>query len=190
LPLLVVASLELLRGVSERSSKHCLFGAGCLIAAGLVGRVGGEPLPYRIPIGFHVALTAFLILGSSFEDALGRWSRNAGAALGVMGCLVVMLGPQGSGPGELPSWMVCVYPMTMGLVLAAYGRLLGHRESLYAAGAIIASWLAWLGWRGHRSIRHYVAGLDFIALGLVSFALAWVTSMVKGGKPPMGNDET
>jgi hypothetical protein len=31
-------------------------------------------------------------------------------------------------------------------------------------------------------VRHLVAGLDYIALGMLSFALAWLTSLVKGGK--------
>ena len=65
-----------------------------------------------------------------------------------------------------------VYPLAMCLVLAAYGRWLGHRLSLSAAGLILASWLIWSGWRGYRSVRHLVAGLDYIAMGMLSFALA------------------
>lgn len=59
---------------------------------------------------------------------------------------------------------------------------LGHRVSLSAAGLILAFWLIGSGWRGYRSVRHLVAGLDYIALGMLSFALAWLTSLVKGGK--------
>ncbi|MBV8126116.1 MAG: hypothetical protein JO114_00465 [Planctomycetaceae bacterium] len=44
------------------------------------------------------------------------------------------------------------------------------------------STLIWSGWRGYRSARQFVAGLDYIALGMLSFALAWLTSLVKGGK--------
>ena len=70
----------------------------------------------------------------------------------------------------------------MCLVLAAYGRLFRHKFSLSAAGLILASWLIWTGWRGYRSARQVIVGLDYIALGMLSFVLAWFTSLVKGGK--------
>ena len=35
-----------------------------------------------------------------------------------------------------------------------------------------------------------MAGLDYIALGVASFALAWLTSLVKGGVVPFGTGAT
>jgi hypothetical protein len=186
LPLFTIASLQLALGMLGRNSWRCLFGAGCLIAAGMVGGAGGTSVPYRLPVGFHAVLLAILVLGSIFDDVLGRWLRNVGAALAVVGCLAVMIGRTSGSLEALPVWIPWVYPVAMCLVLAAYGRLIGHRASLSAAGLILATWLIWSGWRGYRSLRQLAAGLDYIALGLVFFALAWLTSLVKGGALPLG----
>ncbi len=182
LPLLAVAVLQFALAAFRRDSWRCLFGAGCLIAAGMVCRVGGAPMPYRVSVSFHLVLLTILALGAVFDDALGRSLRNVGTALAVLGCMVAMAG-WSVGVGEsLPLWAPWIYPLAMCLVLAAYGRLLGHRLSLSTAGLLLAFWLIWSGWRGYRSARHLVAGLDYIALGMLSFAMAWLTSLVKGGK--------
>ena len=131
-----------------------------------------------------------LVLGSVFDDALGRGLRNLAAALAVLGCLAVMTGRAGASSDALPSWVPWVYPLAMCLVLAAYGRWLGHGPSLWAAGLIVSLWLIGSGWRGYCSLRHLIAGLDYIALGVASFALAWLTSLVKGGVVPFGTGAT
>ncbi len=182
LPLVAVAILQLALAALRHSSWRCLFGASCLIAAGMVGQINGAPLPYRVPVGFHMVLLTLLTLGSVFDDALGRWLRNAAAALAILGCLTVMVGWTAGVGASQTSWVPWVYPPVLCLVLGAYGRVLGHRASLAAAGLILASWLIWTGWRGYRSARQLIAGLDYIALGMLSFALAWLTSLVKGGK--------
>jgi hypothetical protein len=189
-PLLVVAGLQIVLGLLRRSSWHCLLGAGCLIAAGIFGHVGGEPSPRRLPIAFHATLLAMLVLGSVFDDAVGRGLRNLAAALGVLGCLAVTTGRAGASSEALPPWLPWVYPVAMCLVLAAYGRWLDHGPSLWAAGVIVFFWLVGSGWRGYCSLRHLIAGLDYIALGGASFALAWLTSLVKGGVVPFGTGGT
>lgn len=184
LSLLAVAVLQFALAVSRRDAWRCLLGAGCLIAAVMVGRPAGAPMPYRVPVGFHMMLLTFLTLGSVFDSALGRWLRNIGMALAVLGCMIVMIGWSVGAGESLPPWVPWIYPPAVCLVLAAYGRLLGHRLAVSAAGLVLASWLVWSGGRGYRSARHRVAGLDYIALGMLSFALAWLTSLVKGGKLP------
>ena len=141
------------------------------------------PMPYRLPIGFHMTLLTFLALGTVSDDVLGRWLRNVGVALAALGCLFVMSGLKVQAGDSLPIWLPWIYPPAVCLVLATYGQLLGHRQALSAAGLILASWLVWFGWRGYCSARQLVLGLDYIALGMLSFfALAWLTSLVKGGK--------
>jgi len=78
------------------------------------------------------------------------------------------------------------YAPAMAALIAGYGLALGHRISLTAAGLIAASWLAVLGWRGYGALRQIAPGLDFIAVGLVFFSLAVLTSMAKGGVLPWG----
>jgi hypothetical protein len=189
-PLLVVAGLQILLGLLGRSSWRCLLGAGCLIAAGLVAHAQGEPSPHRLPIAFHATLLTMLVLGSVFDDALGRGLRNLAAALAVLGCLAVMTGRAGTSSEALPPWLPWIYPPALCLVLAAYGRWLGHGPSLWAAGLTVCLWLIGSGWRGYCSLRHLVAGLDYIALGVASFALAWLTSLIKGGVVPLGTGAT
>ena len=59
--------------------------------------------------------------------------------------------------------------------------MLGHRTSLAVAGLILSRWLARRRLAGLRSLRQVVAGIDYIAIGMVLFGLAVLTSMVKGG---------
>ncbi len=84
----------------------------------------------------------------------------------------------------VPSWAIEAYAPAMSLLIAGYGLALGHRASLAVAGAILASWLAVLGWRGYSALRQVAAGLDYIAIGMVLFSLAVLTSMAKGGVLP------
>jgi hypothetical protein len=189
-PLLVVAGLQILLGLLGRSSCHCLLGAGCLIAAGIFGRVGGEPSPLRLPIAFHATLLTMLVLGSVFDDARGRGLRNVAAALAALGCLAVMIGRVGATSAVVPTWFPWIYPLAISLVLGAYGRWLGHGPSLWAAGLIVFFWLIASVGRGYSSLRLLIAGLDYIALGAASFALAWLTSLVKGGVVPFGTGAT
>ena len=154
--------------------------------SGIFGRVDGELSPLRLPIAFHVALLTMLVLGSVFDDALGRGLRHVAAALAALGCLAVMTGRVGATSSVIPTWFLWIYPLAISLVLGAYGRWLGHGPSLWAAGLIVFFWLIASVGRGYSSLRLLIAGLDYIALGAVSFALAWLTSLVKGGVVPFG----
>ena len=48
--------------------------------------------------------------------------------------------------------------------------------------AILFAWLAAAFCRGYGDLRQVVAGIDYIAIGMVLFSLAVLTSMVKGGR--------
>jgi hypothetical protein len=72
----------------------------------------------------------------------------------------------------------------MAMAIAGYGFMLGHRASCTVAGFILAAWLVAVGCRGYGSLRRVVSGLDYIAIGLVFFSLAVLTSMAKGGALP------
>ncbi len=186
LPMAVVSGLLFAIAVIRRDRWFCLLAVGCLVAATLTGRIGGAPLPYRLPLGYHVALFALLALGAVCEDALGRWCRNYGALLALLGCIALLVRPDGGMEDQVPPLARWIYPPVMCLVLAAYGWLLKHRGSLAAAGAILTCWALWSGWLAYRYLRVLVAGLDYIALGMASLALAWLTSLSKGASSPPG----
>lgn len=86
----------------------------------------------------------------------------------------------------VPAWALEVYPLVIAAVIAGYGLMLRHRTSLMIAGLTLSSWLVVLGWRGYISARQVVAGLDYLAIGMILFALAVLTSVVKGGVMPWG----
>jgi hypothetical protein len=98
----------------------------------------------------------------------------------LLGCLIVM-GGRLERTGMIPAWATAAYPLVMTAMIAGYGILLGHRTSLASAGLILSSWLGITGWRGYCSLRQVVVGIDYIALGMILFTLAVLTSLVKGG---------
>ena len=184
LPILAAAMAQTVVGLRRRDAGRCLIGASGLVASAMIGRgaIGGAGDP--VPATFHLVLIAVLVVGAAFDDRLGRLLRTAGAVLALLGALVVMMGPV-ERTGALPTWAVEVYPLVMSLMIASYGFMLGHRTSLASAGLIVIVWLAALACRGYASLRHVVAGLDYIAIGLVLFLLAVLTSMAKGGALPL-----
>ena len=118
----------------------------------------------------------------------------------MLASLIVLSG-RSEQTGDVPTWAMEVYPLAMAMAIAGYGFLLGHRTSRTAAGLILAAWLVVVGCRGYGLLRRVVTGLDFIAIGLVFFSLAVLTSMAKGGRvakevagitkrrsPTLGND--
>jgi hypothetical protein len=50
----------------------------------------------------------------------------------------------------------------------------------------VSGWRVAVGWRGYLFARHAVLGLDYFAIGMIHFALAALTSVVKGGVLPWG----
>ena len=132
------------------------------------------------PIAFHVALVAALGIGAVFNDMIGHFFRAVGAAMAVLGSLMVLTGTVERSPA-IASWAFEVYPFIVCVIIAAYGFVLGHRTSLASAGLIVFVWLAGVGWRGYCSLRQFAAGIDYIAVGMLLFSLAVLTSMVKGG---------
>ena len=121
-----------------------------------------------------------LFVGAVFDDRMGHFLRNLGASMAVVGSLFVLTGSIERSPA-IPSWAIDIYPLLVCVVISGYGFVLGHRTSLASAGLILFSWLASVGWWGYCSLRQFAAGIDYIAVGMLLFSLAVLTSMVKGG---------
>jgi len=180
LPTLAVAALLLASGLRRRDAWRCLLGACCLAASAVLSLPVTGAGAHRGPLAYHLVLVAALVVGAAFRDAVGRSLRVVGAVMALLASLAALSGRYGS-PGGVPDWALDAYPLVMSLLVAGYGLRLGHRTSLSVAGLIASCWLVALGGRGYGSLRHVVAGLDYIALGMVAFALAVVTSIAKGG---------
>jgi hypothetical protein len=185
LPILAVAILQLGLGLRKRVAWRCLVGACFLAAFATIGLPGTGSGAHRGPVAFHLILVAILILGAVFNDSLGRLLRTLGAATALVGCLVVLSGRLGR-IEAVPAWAMEVYPLVIAATIAGYGLMLHHRTSLMIAGITLSSWLVVLGWRGYSSARQVVAGLDYLAIGMILFALAVLTSVFKGGVMPRG----
>jgi hypothetical protein len=126
-----------------------------------------------------------MLLDVGIQPGDGRLLRSIGSLADLLGCLVVLSGRIGR-TDTVPAWAMEVYPLVMASLIAGYGYLLKHRTSLVVAGLILVSWLVAVGWRGYSYARQTVIGLDYLAIGMVLFALAVLTSAIKGGVLPWG----
>jgi hypothetical protein len=183
LPILTAAVLQTAIGLRHRDGWRCLIGAGGLAASAMIALPATGAGNHQGPIAFHLILATVMVIGAAFDDRLGRVLRAAGAAMALLASLVVLSG-RFERTGAVPTWAMDVYPLAMAMAIAGYGFMLGHRTSRTAAGLILAAWLVAFGCRGYGSLRRVVTGLDYIAIGLVFFSLAVLTSMAKGGALP------
>ncbi len=184
-PILTAAAVQSAIGLTRRSAWRCLVGTGC---AALSATISMRPIgagAHQGPLAFHLALAAVLQVGAAFNDGLGRLLRTVGATMALLGALVAMTG-RTEHAADAPKWLVEAYPLLIALLIVGYGFVLGHRYSILSALLILSGWIAVMGCRGYVSLRKTVAGLDYIATGVVLLALAVLTSMAKGGALPWG----
>ncbi len=184
LPILAASVLQTVIGLRRRDAWRCLIGAIGLSAFAMIASPHIGAGNHRGPVSFHLILAAVLVVGAAFDDRLGHVLRTAGSMLALLASLVVMTGWIDR-TGASTWWAIEVYPLVMSAIVAGYGFLLGHRVSLASAGLILIFWVIAAGWRGYSSLRQVVAGIDYIAIGMVLFSLAVLTSMAKGGVLPI-----
>lgn len=182
-PLLVAGILQLGLGLRRREAWRCLAGACCLVVPASIAWPGTIANAHRGAIVFHLILAAVLVIGTVCDDRLGRLLRSSGAAMALLGSLVVTMGGLDR-DGRVPTWVVEVYPLVMSALLAGYGFLFAHRISVASAGIILSFWLVATGWRGYSALRQVIVGIDYITVGMALFSLAVLTSLAKGGVLP------
>jgi hypothetical protein len=181
LPVVAIAVLQTAIGLRRHDAWRCLIGAGCAVVSATIGLHEIGAGSHRGPIAFHLILIAVLAVGAAFDGALGRTLRAAGAAMAFFASFILMTGRLEE---NVPSWVPEVYPLVMSLVIAGYGFMLVDRASLASAGLNLFCWLAALGCRGYASLRQTIGGIDYIAIGMMLFGMAVLTSMAKGGVLP------
>lgn len=180
-PIVAIALLELVLGARRRDSWRCLVAACCLTTAAAMALPPSAGAS-RDPVTFHMVVVFALILGAAFDDRLGRLLRNGGPAAATLGAVVVLSGGVDR-PESIPTWALEVYPPGVIIVVAAYGYLLGHRASYTLAGLTLCLWLGVAGCRCYVVARQFIVGLDYLALSMLFFALAVLTSVSRGRVP-------
>jgi hypothetical protein len=180
LPLFLIAYQYGWLGLLRRNSRKTAIAALSAIAATTIWL---DRSTFVVPSGlvvFHLTLIAALLIGVLFDDAFARFLRQLGAIAIGLACLVAMACDPALLTGISPEGLRA-YPMILGLIAAGYGALVGGRSFFAAAAVGLGGWLVVAGWRGYFQLRQVLAGLDQIALGLVSFVLAALISLKKAG---------
>lgn len=183
-PLLAIAALQGGLGLAQRHSSRIFAGLVCLALAS--GSIASETpfASYAIPIQFHALLLAALVIGGLFHDATAQVLRKLGPISGAAASLALMLAPLDS-IQAIPIAARLSYPLVMAVVLAGYGFWLDHHRTSHQAAATIGIvWLGVFSWQGYAPLRSTVAGLDYIAGGMLFFAMAVFISFAKAGALP------
>ncbi len=180
-PIFALGALQLSLGIARRGSWRCLVGgAGLATAAALVLPDMPEAAFYRGALAFHLSLTTVLVVGAAFDSLAARLFRFLGAALVLAACLDVVFYPS-SLPSSIPWGMITAYPPAMAAIILMYGLVLRHWPSMLVSGVVLVCWLVVTGWGGYSTLRKAIRGLDWLAISLVVFVQAVLTSLAKSG---------
>ncbi len=147
-PLLAAAALQLTLGIVRRHAWHSLLGAVGLAVVVTVALPGGPVVvPWRGAMALHLVVLAVLVVGAAFRDDAGELLRAAGTGILGLACVTVALGGVSLPISQLP-WWVILYPPSVALLLAGYGRLVGPRgvwaRRIGAGGLDDGDRLAWV----------------------------------------------
>jgi len=181
-PLLIAAAIQgaicLRRPHSFRFLLSLLATIGAITVDGL-GTVL-TACDYAVPL--HLALAAVLLAGLAFRDEFAEFLRHMGALLLLIAGFYSLRLTPASFPG-LPEVWLLVYPLLLAVVAAVYGRLVRNQFHYVTAGLLACIWLLLRGWSGYLWLRRFLPGLNFIAWGLISLAVAVWISLLKMGLP-------
>ncbi|HEV3340255.1 MAG TPA: hypothetical protein VG125_07855 [Pirellulales bacterium] len=187
LPILICGLIQLPAAFLYRSSPR-LFAASTLVLAALTveyqeswvfGQLGVVP--------WHLLLAIILVVGSLPDDRFARRLQHVGAVLLIAcaaGWAAWLAGPAArvTEPswGTLPAY---AYPVAAAALAVCYGRFVRNRVYLVAAAVDLVLWSVVAGDRVYSLLRTLLAGLDYLLLGALSFAVAALISLMKTGLP-------
>lgn len=179
IPLLFVASLQIVVALRREAHWRFLPGIVCLMAATAL-TVDRQPTntATQIIIAFHTGLVAVLFLGAVLSDRIGTFFRLLGSVLvlgGVLAMLVLPFAP----PQWIPTVLIQAYPLAMMILLTLYGLMLRYRPTVLLSCASLICWLGVMGWQGYATLRRRVEGLDYLALSVVLLVVAVLISLAK-----------
>ncbi|MEW4568704.1 hypothetical protein AB1L88_12635 [Tautonia sp. JC769] len=179
-PLLLAAIVQAVAAIRRRNEGRGLLSCAFLIASltAILPESTGETIPWIVVA--HLALVVMLGFGLR-EGPLGDVLRE----LAVGGFLILgvcwMIGAFAEVFLRLGPMADAAYLPTLAALAVAYARGGGGRAFLVAAALLIGGWVCVYGAWSYRTLRRLVPGLDQIALGLLSFAVAALISLAKAG---------
>jgi hypothetical protein len=183
-PLLAFASLQLGLGLRQRHCGRCLAGAGgVVVLLDLLLADVPAVAPFARVITFHLALAVILVLGALFEDMVGQVLRVSGACLVLGGCVAALFASFDP-PRWISPWVLVVWSLLLALLLGGYGWWLRQWICVAVSGLVLGLWLCSAGLFSYLQLREVVAGLDYIGLSLLVFAVAVLVSLAKAGVVP------
>jgi hypothetical protein len=132
------------------------------------------------PVALHLGVAALVIVGTLFDDGLGRLARRAGA-LALLGLGLDAATGHPRAWSAMPPDLVTWYPLLIAASAWVVGFLVPGR--LYPASAAInvAAWLAHSGVQTYSQLRKVLTGLDQITWGMLFFLVAMAISLRKAG---------
>jgi hypothetical protein len=187
LPILICGLIQLPAAFFHRSSLR-LFAASALVLAGLTtehqeswvfGQFGVIP--------WHLLLAIVMVIGSLPDDRFARRLQAVGAimlSVSVVAWAAWLAGPPARAIEV--SWVVLpayAYPVALAALAVCYGRFVGNRAYALAAAVDVVLWSVVAGDRVYSLLRALLAGLDYLLLGALSFAIAALISLLKTGLP-------
>jgi hypothetical protein len=181
-PLLIAAVIQGVVCLRRAHSFRFLLSLLATIGAIAIDGLGTILTAYDFAIPLHLALASVLFAGLVFRDEFAEALRYIGALLLLIAGLNSLRLTPSSIPG-LPEVWLLVYPLLLAAVAAVYGYLAHNQFHYVVAGLLPGIWLLLRGWAGYLWLRHLLPGLNFIAWGLISLAVAVWISLLKMGLP-------
>lgn len=184
---LLAAGLIQLSLAERRQSSLRLFAAASLtlIAVSLQWR-GTWFTAHSGLLPWHLVIAVVLALGTRADDRFARVWQGFGAALLVLPVVawaVIVTDPRFSPPPAPWNWAMGAYPLTLALVAAGYGRLVGNRAFRAVAATDVCVWTGAAAWYGYDRAQQALAGLRYLVGGAVCFLVAALISLIKTGLP-------
>jgi hypothetical protein len=180
-PLVVVGLLQVALAMARHNAWNWLFGLACFAGVAAAAMPLPDVLEAERPVLFvHLGVLIMLVLGATFSGPSGVALRRIGAFCVTVLALTAMQRWLRV-PEEIPTVALILYPILLGVVLAAYGHRLRDSFIMVLATVICGYWLIKFGWAGYRGVRGLFKGFDYIVSGLGFFVVAVLVSLGKSG---------
>jgi hypothetical protein len=177
-PLILAGVLQAAIAIRRPGSFRTLLAAGCLLAGVMLEARSAWSVPYAELLLGHLALALVLVLGAAFDDDFAHFLRFVGVVgLGIAAAAATTFRPDWL--ADVPELWLTAYPAAVIVLVGLYGFVVHYGFSYAVAALAGITWAATAGVQLYQNLRKLVAGLDFLALALISFLAAVAVSLLK-----------